>query len=97
MVIYHKHNYKKQQQNCIFNPDSARLHWVQPDEIIFRTVKVRNRLMLELMARGGMRIGDVLKLRLRYLQDRKLLIRERKSGREHENSVYPTEGGRQAS
>ena len=34
------------------------------DEIIFRTVKVRNRLILELMARGGMRIGEVLKLRV---------------------------------
>jgi len=32
------------------------------DEIIFRTSKPRNRLMLELMARGGMRIGEVLKL-----------------------------------
>jgi site-specific recombinase XerD len=32
------------------------------DEIIFRTTKIRNRLMLELMARGGMRIGEVLKL-----------------------------------
>ena len=26
-------------------------------EIIFRTIKARNRLMLELMARGGMRVG----------------------------------------
>jgi len=34
------------------------------DEIIFRTTKIRNRLILELMARGGMRIGEVLKLRL---------------------------------
>jgi len=42
------------------------------DEIIFRTTKVRNRLILELMARGGMRIGEVLKLRLKDLQDRKL-------------------------
>ena len=32
------------------------------DEIIFRTEKTRNRLMLELMARGGMRIGEVLTL-----------------------------------
>ena len=31
------------------------------DEIIFRTIKPRNRLILELMARGGMRIGEVLK------------------------------------
>lgn len=28
------------------------------DEIIFKTTKLRNRLMLELMARGGMRIGS---------------------------------------
>jgi len=28
------------------------------DEIIFRTVHPRNRLMLELMARGAMRIGN---------------------------------------
>ena len=34
------------------------------DEIIFRTTKPRNRLMLELMAGGGMRIGEVLKLKL---------------------------------
>ena len=32
------------------------------DEIIFRSAKIRNRLILELMARGGMRIGEVLKL-----------------------------------
>jgi integrase/recombinase XerD len=30
------------------------------DEVIFRTVKPRNRLMLALMARGGMRISVVL-------------------------------------
>ena len=29
------------------------------DEIIFRTTNTRNRLMLELMARGGMRVGEV--------------------------------------
>jgi integrase len=34
-------------------------------EIIFTTVKPRNRLILELMARGGMRVGEVLKLRPR--------------------------------
>jgi len=42
------------------------------DEIIFRTTNIRNRLILELMARGGMRIGEVLKLRLCDIQDRKL-------------------------
>ena len=38
------------------------------DEIIFRTTKIRNRLMLELMACGGMRIGEVLKLRFIDIQ-----------------------------
>ncbi|GAB6906480.1 Integrase family protein (fragment) [Desulfosarcina cetonica] len=33
-------------------------------EIIFRTTKIRNRLLLELMVRGGMRVGEVLKIRL---------------------------------
>jgi integrase/recombinase XerD len=32
------------------------------DEIIFRTEDKRNRLILEMMARGCMRIGEVLKL-----------------------------------
>jgi len=32
------------------------------NEIIFRTTKALNRLMLELMARCGMRVGEVLKL-----------------------------------
>ena len=59
------------------------------DEIIFRTVKVRNRLILELMARGGMRIGEVLKLRLNDIQDRKLIPRQPKSGKEHEIVFIP--------
>ncbi len=59
------------------------------DEIIFRTTKPRNRLMLELMARGGMRIGEILKLRLKDLQDRKLILREPKSDREHELVFIP--------
>jgi integrase/recombinase XerD len=59
------------------------------DEIIFRTVKVRNRLILELMARGGMRIGEVLKLRLNDIQDRKLILREPKSGKEYEIVFIP--------
>jgi integrase/recombinase XerD len=33
------------------------------DEIIFRTMNPSNRIMLELMARGGMRVGEVLKIR----------------------------------
>ncbi len=54
------------------------------DEIIFRTTKIRCRLILELMARGGMRIGEVLKLRKKDLQDQKLVLQSPKSGKEHE-------------
>jgi integrase len=42
------------------------------DEIIFRTMNVRNRIILELMARGGMRIGEVLNLRSCDIQERNL-------------------------
>jgi integrase/recombinase XerD len=59
------------------------------DEIIFRTIKTRNRLILELMARGGMRIGEVLKLTPRDISDRKLILRDPKSGRENEIAFIP--------
>jgi len=59
------------------------------DEVIFRTINVRNRLILELMARGGMRIGEVLKLALNDLKDRKLILRQPKSGKEYEIVFIP--------
>lgn len=59
------------------------------DEIIFRTTKLRDRLILELMARGAMRIGEVLKLTPNDIVERKLLLREPKSGREVEMIFIP--------
>lgn len=59
------------------------------DEIIYRTTKTRDRLILELMARGGMRIGEVLKLRKKDLQDQKLVLQSPKSGKEHEIVFIP--------
>jgi len=59
------------------------------DEIIFRTRNLRNRLMLELMARGGMRIGEVLKIKPQDLMDRKIIITEPKSGRDQEMVFIP--------
>ncbi len=50
------------------------------DEIIFKTAKLRSRLMLELMARGGMRLGEVLKLTPEDVNGGKLTLREPKSG-----------------
>lgn len=51
------------------------------DEIIFRAINPRNRLMLDLMARGGMRVGEVLKLRAKDIVGRKLILSEPKSGK----------------
>jgi integrase len=59
------------------------------DEVIFRTIKPRNWLMLELMARGGMRISEVLKLTPRDIEDRKLILRSPKSGKEREVVFIP--------
>ena len=59
------------------------------DEIIFRTDNPRNRLMLELMARGGMRIGEVLNLRPINCKGCKLTLSDTKSGKETEMVFIP--------
>jgi hypothetical protein len=59
------------------------------DEVIFRAIKPRNGLMLELMARGGMRIGEVLQLTPNDIEDRKLILRNPKSGKERETVFIP--------
>lgn len=59
------------------------------DEIIFRTMNQRNRLMLELMARGGMRIGEVLNLNPNDIQEFSLTIHNPKSGRAEEKVYIP--------
>lgn len=45
--------------------------------------------MLELMARGGMRIGEVLKITPDDIADNKLIIRRPKSGKESEVVFIP--------
>ena len=45
--------------------------------------------MLELMARGGMRIGEVLKLRVRDVNERKLYLINPKSGKQSEVVYIP--------
>jgi len=44
-------------------------------------MNIRNRLIVELMARGGMRIGEVLNLRPCDIRERNLTIQNPKSGR----------------
>jgi len=59
------------------------------DELIYKTESIRDRLILELQARCGLRVGEVLKLRVTDVSDRKLTIREPKSGKESETAFMP--------
>jgi len=59
------------------------------DEIIFRTTNPRNRIMLELMSRDGMRISEVLKLTPNDTDGRKLTLRYPKSGKDKELVYIP--------
>ncbi len=69
----------------LFLPGKVR-HWQilekeAMDEVIFRTPKIRDRLMLELMARGGMRVGEVLNLTARDVDHQRITIKNPKSGK----------------
>lgn len=54
------------------------------DEIIFRTINPRNRIMLELMSRAGMKISVVMELTSSDIAGRKLALRHLKSCRDKE-------------
>ncbi|MCG6912145.1 MAG: site-specific integrase, partial [Deltaproteobacteria bacterium] len=56
---------------------------------IFKETKNRNRLLLNLMARGGMRIGEVLNLVADEVNEKKLIIRKPKSGEDAEFVFIP--------
>ncbi len=59
------------------------------DEIIYRCQKPRDRFILELQARCGLRIGEVLSLRASDVNGRRLTLRRPKSGREEESAFMP--------
>jgi len=59
------------------------------DQLIYGTKSSRDRLILELQARCGLRVGEVLKLRAVDVADRKLTIHEPKSGKESEIAFMP--------
>ncbi len=59
------------------------------DEMIYNARNLRDRLMLKLQARCGLRIGELLKLRVSDVSDRKLIIREPKSRKDSEVAFMP--------
>jgi integrase len=59
------------------------------DEMIYNTKRQRDRLILELQARCGLRIGEVLKIKVSDVSDRTITLREPKSGKEAEMAYMP--------
>lgn len=59
------------------------------DELIFRTEKLRDRLLLELQARSGLRVGEALKLKPQDIEGRKIILITPKSGNEYEVAFLP--------
>ena len=59
------------------------------DEVIYTTQNRRDRLLLELMARGGMRIGKVLKLKPEDIEGVKVTLWHPKSGSDRETVFMP--------
>jgi len=59
------------------------------DQLIYNTRSDKDRLLLELQARCGLRIGKVLKLQAIDISDRKLTIHEPKSGKASEIAFMP--------
>ena len=56
---------------------------------LVKAKNTRNLLIIELMARGGMRISEVLNLTASDVEDRKLIIRDVKSGKAAEHVFIP--------
>jgi integrase len=59
------------------------------DEMIYNTRRQRDRLILELQARCGLRIGELLKIKGSDVCDRTITLREPKSGKETERAYMP--------
>jgi integrase len=59
------------------------------EELIYNTQTLRDRLILELQARCGLRIGEALKIKVSDVVDRKLVLNEPKSGKELEVAFMP--------
>ena len=59
------------------------------DEMIYNTKRVRDRLILELQARCGLRIGELLKTKVSDVSDRTITLREPRSGKESELVYMP--------
>ncbi len=67
------------------------------EEMIYNVRNKRDRLILELQARFGVRIGELLKIKVSDVSERKLLLREPKSGKDSETAFMPEQIARRLS
>ncbi|UCH80945.1 MAG: site-specific integrase, partial [Nitrospiraceae bacterium] len=67
------------------------------DEMIYSARSLRDRLILELQARCGLRIGELLQLKVSDVSERKLILYEPKSGKESEVAYMPEQISRRLS
>jgi len=59
------------------------------EELIYNADNLRDRLILELQARCGLRIGEALKITVKDVSDRRIILRGPKSGKESEVAFMP--------
>lgn len=59
------------------------------DEMIYNTKSQRDRLIVELQARCGLRVGELLNLKVSDVSDRIITLREPKSGKDGERAFMP--------
>jgi integrase len=59
------------------------------EELIYKAKDLRDRLIVELQARCGLSIGELLKIKVADVSDRKLILRGPKSGKESEVAFMP--------
>jgi integrase/recombinase XerD len=67
------------------------------EELIYKAKNLRDRLIIELQARCGLRIGELLKIKVSDVSDRKLILRGPKSGKESEVAFMPEQIARRLS
>ena len=65
------------------------MDWETVEELIYKAKNLRDRLIFELQARCGLRIGELLKIKVSDVSDRKLILRGPKSGKESEVAFMP--------
>jgi integrase len=83
------HHFSQKHLECLLLKARKIVDKEAVDEMVYNTQSMRDRLILELQARCGLRIGELLGLKVSDISDRKNLIGEPKSGKDSEVAFMP--------